>query len=115
VTPSSVTVYLAVGSVDLRGSFDRLVSVTRHVLQLDPNSGALFLFVNRRRNRLKALWWDRNGYTILFKRLSSSTFQLPSGPEGESPHIEISAGDFARLVAGLPAAAMLPPRLRQVH
>lgn len=74
---SSVRVFLAVGAVDLRGAFDRLAAVTREVLREDPKSGALYLFVNRRRNRVKALWWDRNGYTILYKRLSSGTFQVP--------------------------------------
>ena len=51
-----VAVYLALGPVDLRGAFDQLAAVTRKVLSLDPTSGALFLFLNRRRNRLKALW-----------------------------------------------------------
>ncbi|AUX38829.1 uncharacterized protein SOCE26_002090 [Sorangium cellulosum] len=57
--------------MDLRGAFDRLAAITRQVLCLDPASGALFLFLNRKRNRLKALWWDRNGYTILYNHLSS--------------------------------------------
>jgi len=61
MTPGAVTVYLALGPVDLRGAFDQLAALTRQVLSLDPTSGALFLFVNRRRNRLKALWWDHNG------------------------------------------------------
>ncbi|XXY47501.1 IS66 family insertion sequence element accessory protein TnpB [Sorangium sp. So ce269] len=65
MTPATIAVYLAVGPVDLRGAFDRLAAITRQVLCLDPASGALFLFLNKMRNRLKALWWDRNGYTIL--------------------------------------------------
>ncbi len=52
MSPSGVAVFLAAGPMDLRGSFDRLAAVTRQVLRLDPASGALFLFVNRRRERV---------------------------------------------------------------
>ena len=106
---SSVRVFLAVGAVDLRGAFDRLAAVTREVLREDPKSGALYLFVNRRRNRVKALWWDRNGYTILYKRLSSGTFQVPRFRDHTSPSLEISASDFARLIAGLPISEQDEP------
>ena len=77
-----IAVYLALGPVDLRGAFDQLAAVTRKVLSLDPASGALFLFVNRRRNRLKALWWDRNGYTLLYNQPSShyTSFVRGRGP-----------------------------------
>jgi transposase len=75
------------------------------VLRKDPESGALFLFLNRRRNRLKALWFDRNGYVILYKRLcKGSTFHVPPVHNGATS-VEISADDFARLLAGLPAMA----------
>jgi len=97
-----VAVYLALGPVDLRGAFDQLAAVTRKVLSLDPASGALFLFLNRRRNRLKALWWDRNGYTLLYKRLAKGTFPLPTVEEADGACLEISAEDFARLLSGLP-------------
>ena len=110
----NVVVYLAVGPVDLRGAFDRLAAVTRGVLELDPSSGALFLFVNRRRNRVKALWWDKNGWVILYKRLSRGTFQIPKVDERDAKHLEISAADFARLVAGLPVSGTKPPD-RIVH
>ena len=106
---SSVRVFLAVGAVDLRGAFDRLAAVTREVLREDPKSGALYLFVNRRRNRVKALWWDRNGYTIVYKRLSSGTFQVPRFQARTSPSLEISASDFARLIAGLPISEQDEP------
>lgn len=97
-----VSVFLALGPVDLRGAFDQLAAVTRKVLSLDPASGALFLFVNRRRNRLKALWWDRNGYTILYKRLAKGTFPLPTAEQADGVCLEISSEDFARLLSGLP-------------
>ena len=102
--PANLAVYLAVGEVDLRGAFDRLAAVTRQVLRKDPESGALFLFLNRRRDRLKVLWFDRNGYVILYKRLCKGTFRVPQ-VRPDAPCVEISAGDFARLLAGLPAFA----------
>ncbi len=101
MTTDAVAVYLVLDAVDLRGAFDRLAAVTRQVLCLDPSSGALFLFLNRRRNRLKALWWDRNGYVILYKRLARGTFPVPAVDPG-CACVEISAKDFARLLAALP-------------
>jgi transposase len=100
----SVRVFLAVGPVDLRGAFDQLAALTRQLLLEDPKSGALYLFFNRRRNRLKALWWDRNGYTLLYKRLASGTFAVPAPPASAAPCVQISANDFALLLAGLPIA-----------
>jgi transposase len=114
MTPSTMAVYLATGPVDLRGAFDRLAAITKQVLSLDPASGALFLFLNKKRNRLKALWWDRNGYTILYKRLSKGTFPLPSIAESDGACVEISAQDFAQLLAGLPVGT-IAPRRRLVH
>jgi len=109
-----VAVYLALGPVDLRGAFDQLAAVTRKVLSLDPASGALFLFLNRRRNRLKALWWDRNGYTILYKKLAKGTFPLPTAEPAEGACLEISSEDFARLLSGLPIDEGATPR-RIIH
>ena len=112
MTTGAVAVYLALGTVDLRGAFDRLAAVTRQVLCLDPASGALFLFINRRRNRLKALWWDQNGYTILYKRLSKGSFSMPVVAVADCACAEISHEDFARLLAALPIdPASLRPRI----
>ena len=96
----SPVVYLAVGPVDLRGAFDKLAALTRQVLLHDPTSGALFLFLNRRKNRLKALWWDQNGYVILYKRLAKGTFTLPDASR-ETGCLELTAAQFARLLSGL--------------
>ena len=90
----SVRVFLAVGPVDLRGAFDQLAAVTRQVLGEDPKSGALHLFYNRRRNRLKALWWDRNGYTLLYKAVLIHT------PELAETQTQLGAAHH-RLVLGL--------------
>jgi transposase len=105
MTPGAVTVYLALGPVDLRGAFDRLAALTRQVLSLDPTSGALFLFINRRRNRLKALWWDHNGYTLLYKRLCKGTFAVPEAASSDCACLTISSEDLRRLLAGLSIGA----------
>jgi len=105
MTPE-VQVYLAVGRVDLRGAFDRLAAITRNVLQMDPASGALFLFANRARNRLKALWWDSNGYVILYKRLSRGSFQLPDVSGCKVSSIRITRAEFSMILAAAGISAV---------
>lgn len=61
----------------MRRSFDGLSLAAKEHLGEDPQSGALFVFVNKRKNRLKVLWFDRNGYCLLYKRLHRARFQLP--------------------------------------
>jgi transposase len=61
----------------MRRSFDALALVVRESLALDPESGALFVFASKRSNRLKVLWFDHNGYCILYKRLHGALFELP--------------------------------------
>lgn len=61
----------------MRRSFDGLSLAAQEHLEEDPESGALFVFVNKRKNRLKALWFDRNGYCLLYKRLHRARFVLP--------------------------------------
>ncbi len=95
-------VYLAYGRVDLRGSVDRLSAITREVLKLDPDCGALFLFFNNRRNKLKALWFDRNGHVVLYKRLQKGSFAIPPPvDDSQQPYVELSAAEFSRILTGL--------------
>jgi transposase len=100
MTPQ-VQVYLAAEPVDLRGSFDKLAAVTRNVLNLDPSCGALFLFSNRARNRLKALWWDSNGYIVLYKRLCRGSFTLPDLTGSKARSMQISRGEFSTILAAV--------------
>ncbi len=67
--PPSVKIVLAVQPVDLRRSFDGLAEAARVVLAQDPFSGHLFVFRNKRGNRIKLLFWDRSGFVIWYKRL----------------------------------------------
>ena len=69
-----VRVYLYGTPCDMRKSFNGLVALTKNAMQLDPLSGHLFVFVNRRGNYLKALYWDRSGFCIWAKRLEQGNF-----------------------------------------
>src|SRR5437870_5352284 len=74
----AVRIYLATGATDLRRSIDGLSALVREQLALDPLSGHLFLFRNRRGDRLKILAWDRSGFWVLYKRLERG--RLPGRP-----------------------------------
>jgi transposase len=66
---SRMAIYAATAPIDLRRAFDGLAAAAREQLGHDPKSGALFLFVNKAGDRLKALWWDKTGFCLLCKRL----------------------------------------------
>jgi hypothetical protein len=72
--PASVRIYVAAEAVDLRRGFDGLAAATRSLIRQDPLTGHLFVFLNRRKNRIKLLVWDRTGYLLLYKRLERGTF-----------------------------------------
>jgi len=75
--PASVKVFLAVEPCDLRKSFNGLYAIAQNHLKEDPREGALFLFTNKRRNRLKILYFDGTGLWILIKRLERGCFSWP--------------------------------------
>lgn len=97
--PSSVRILVCIDPVDMRRGFDGLALLAREKMQSDPMSGTLFLFTNRRHNRLKALWWDRNGYCILYKRLNGAVVELPSS-SGLGTSVQIDGTALGQLLAG---------------
>jgi len=99
--PASVRIYVAAEAVDLRRGFDGLAAATRSVIREDPLSGHLFVFTNRRRNRVKVLVWDRTGYLLLYKRLERGTFHLPLQPEEGSRHVELDAAELGLMLEGV--------------
>jgi transposase len=99
--PAAVRIFVCREPQDLRRSFDGLALATRQALGADPRSGSLYCFVNRRANRLKVLWWDRNGYCLLYKRLHRAQFRIPIAGEGAGASIRIDAAELAKLVAGV--------------
>ena len=70
-------IYLYRAPCDMRKSFDGLCGIIRSQLKGDPLSGSLFVFCNRRRNMVKILYWERDGFVIFYKRLEQGTFSLP--------------------------------------
>jgi transposase len=70
--------YLYIKSVDMRRSFDGLHAIVQSEFKLNILTGDMFLFLNKRRDRIKILWWDGDGMAIFMKRLEAGTYQLPS-------------------------------------
>jgi transposase len=101
MVPAKMPIYCATSPVDLRRSFDGLAAASQEVLGKDPRSGALFLFVNKAGNRLKALWWDRTGYCVLYKRLERGVFRFPTAMRPGDTSVAIEAAEFAKILEGL--------------
>jgi transposase len=98
--PASVRVYLSTQPADMRKSFDGLCVLVQQVFQRDPLDGHLFLFLNRRRDRLKILYWDRDGLALWYKRLEAGTFQWPASA-GAAASLELDATQLALLLSGV--------------
>lgn len=77
--PGGRRYFLWRGPTDMRKSFNGLCGIVRNQMQSDLLSGDLFIFINRRRDRIKLLGWDRTGFVIWYKRLEEGTFELPKG------------------------------------
>ena len=95
-----VRVFLCTSPTDMRKGFDTLAALVRDGLGYDPLSGHLFLFVGRRRDRLKILYWDRDGYALWYKRLEQGTFRMPVA-KPDTASIELKAGELAMLLDGI--------------
>lgn len=93
-------IYLHVAPTDMRKSFDGLCALVRSAFAADPLDGSLFLFVSRRRDRVKILYWDRDGLALWYKRLEAGTFETVPSRDG-SPTVEIDATQFAMLLGGV--------------
>ena len=101
--PSGAQVFLCARPIDLRKSFDGLCAVVEAVFARSVLDGHLFLFLNQRRDRLKALWWDRDGLIIFYKRLEEGCFELPRD-EHDSGQITLDGIALAMLLGGVPLA-----------
>jgi transposase len=97
--PADVRIFVCTEPIDMRRSFDGLALAARERLGQDPRQGGLFAFVNRRANRLKVLWFDRNGYCLLYKRLHQALFCVPPAADGVAARIDGAA--LLELVAGV--------------
>jgi transposase len=93
-------IWLATAPADMRCGFDRLADLARRVTEQDPMSGHLFLFRSRGGDRLKVLYWDRDGYALWYKRLEQGVFRLPR-VVGEATSVELRASELAMLLDGI--------------
>lgn len=97
--PPSVRIFLRPGATDMRRSMDGLSALVREEMGLDALSGHVFLFRNRRGDRLKILVWDQSGFWVLYKRLEQGTFAWPSEEHGYP--LEMRASDLMLLMSGV--------------
>jgi transposase len=98
--PASVRIYLATSPCDMRRSFDGLHAMVNAVLQLDAFAGHLFVFANKRRDRIKILYWDRDGFAVWAKRLEAGTYAMPFSDSGEVRR-EVTAQELGALLSGI--------------
>jgi transposase len=98
--PQAVRIWFALEPVDMRKSFRGLSGLVRERLADDPLSGHVFCFVNRRRNMMKLLVYDRTGFWIFYKRLSRGRFQLPTaGPD--QAKVRLDSGTLSLILEGI--------------
>ena len=96
--PSTVPIFLYTEPTDMRKGFDGLSGMVRSAFKADPLDGSLFLFINRRRDRLKILHWDGTGYWLYYRLLESGTFESIAS---EGPCARIDATQLAMLLGGV--------------
>jgi transposase len=96
----SIRIFVCIHPTDMRRGFDRLAAMAYQVTHKDPLRGYLFVFINRRRDRVKILYWDKSGYCLWYKRLEAGRFHLPGyGPEQES--VELDMGQLILMLEGI--------------
>lgn len=110
--PPSIRIFVATRPADMRRSFDGLLALVRQFLgsHEDPLAGHLFVFRNRVGDRLKILWWDRDGLALFYKRLEVGGFAFPT-PPADAQQIELTAADLQLILQGIdPAKVQRSPR-----
>lgn len=98
--PGALRIYLSVEPTDMRKSHDGLAAIAEHALGLDPLSGALLVFRNKRGDRVKLLYWDVDGYALWYKRLEVGVFRFPKANDGAKRAL-VSAADLTMLLDGV--------------
>jgi transposase len=98
--PACVRVYLCLTACDMRKSFDSLASLVRSQMELDPLGGHLYVFWSRRKDRVKILYWDRDGFAVWAKRWEEGTYALPFCESGNVRR-EITGQELAARLSGI--------------
>lgn len=99
--PASVRVYLCLTACDMRKSFDSLHALVRDYLELDAYAGHLFVFAGRGRDRVKILYWDRDGFALWNKRLEEGTYAIPTAEGPQERRREITTQELGALLSGI--------------
>lgn len=98
--PPGLQVFMAVEPVDMRKSFDGLSAAVQTVFDRNVLEGHLFLFLNRRRDLLKCLWWDRDGLAIFSKRLELGSYEVPRH-DSQTKQLRLDATQLALVLSGV--------------
>jgi transposase len=98
--PASVRIFLCTRATDMRRGFDTLAASVREQFGENPLSGHLFVFRNRPADRLKILYWDRDGFALWYKRLEKGTFRFPAA-DGKAVGVEVTTADLLMLLEGV--------------
>lgn len=98
--PASVRIFVCTVPQDMRRSFDGLSGAVRECLGREPQDGGIYVFVGKSPTRIKALWWDKNGFCLLAKRLHRAMFKIPVGAS-VSGGVQIDGRALAELLAGV--------------
>ena len=99
--PPSVKIYVSTQPVDARKSFDGLAALVEAEVGLEPLSGHLFVFLNRRGHVAQMLFWDRSGFCIVKKRLEAGTFKLVRAAGATTTHVQIDSAELALMLEGI--------------
>ena len=111
---SQVRIFLAREPCDMRKSFHGLIGLTESVLREDPLSGHLFVFINRRRDRIKLLYWGGTGFCIWYQQLEKGSYQLPDSAKAAAEGIEITASQLSLILDGIDLGSVRQrPRYRR--
>jgi transposase len=102
-------VYLAAGATDLRKSFDGLAQLVVEKMSQDPQSGSLFVFCNRGRNRLRILYFESSGYWLFSKRLEQGTFNWPAS-SADPLKWQVTSEELLLLLSGIDLKQLRPRR-----
>ena len=113
--PPQTRVFLYRLPTDMRKSFHGLVALTESVLKQDPLSGSLFVFVNRRRDRIKTLYWGQTGFCIWYQQLQQGTYQLPDEKSlQDQPTLEVTRSQLSLILDGIDLSSVVQRRRFQL-
>jgi len=97
---SEIRIFMCTTPTRMNYSFDRLMGRAQTIFEQDPVSGHLFLFFSRSRDRIKILYWDKDGFCIWYKRLERGTFQFPESADGEQ-RLELTYDQLTKMLGGI--------------